>query len=59
MKEGVSFEKLDKKAYRESDNEYALKVKKAERKLFKNLKDVPQGLNCLRYFRKGDFMLIS
>lgn len=37
LKEGISFEKLDKIAYQQSDNEFAQEMQKAKIELFKNL----------------------
>ena len=39
LKEGVSFEILDKTAYQKSDNEHAALMQKAKQELFKNLTD--------------------
>lgn len=37
LKDGITFEELDKIAYAESDNEFAERMKKAKRKLFKKI----------------------
>jgi len=43
LKDGITFEELDKIAYAESDNEFAEKMKKEKRKLFKKIsKDNPE-----------------
>jgi hypothetical protein len=39
LKEGITFEILDKIAYDESDNEFAEKMKKAKEEMFKNLQN--------------------
>lgn len=44
LKEGVSFEMLDKIAYCKSDNEFAEEMQKAKEKLFKNFKHIPQEM---------------
>jgi len=38
LKQGVSFERLDKIAYTESDNDFAEKMEKAKKEMFKNFK---------------------
>ncbi len=42
LKAGVSFAKLDKLAYQESDNQFAIKMQKAKFKLFKNFSNKSQ-----------------
>jgi len=44
LKEGVSFEELDKIAYCKSDNDFAEEMQKAKEKLFKDFKYVPEEL---------------
>ena len=38
LKKGITFKKLDQKAYEESDNEFAKKMQKEKKKLFKKIK---------------------
>lgn len=56
LKEGVSFEKLDKIAYEKSDNEFAASMQKAKVELFKNIHHKSQLPTT---FTTPNFMLIS
>jgi transposase InsO family protein len=44
IRNGISFEELDKIAYQMSDNEFAEKMQKAKEELFKNFRAVPQEM---------------
>ena len=44
LKEGISFELLDKIAFRENDNDFAQKMQKAKDDLFKNLRHAPHEI---------------
>lgn len=44
LKEGITFEQLDKIAYQMSDNDFADKMQKAKEELFKNFKHLPQEM---------------
>ena len=44
LKDGISFEQLDKIAYAMSDNDFAEKMQKTKQELFKNFKHIPQEM---------------
>jgi len=44
LKDGLSFDRLDKIAYEMSDNDFALRMQKAKEELFKNFKHIPQEM---------------
>ena len=50
LKQGVSFEELDKIAYTMSDNQFAAKMQKAKEELFKNFKHLPQEMISFTHF---------
>ena len=50
LKDGITFEMLDKIAYEKSDNEFAEEMQKAKAELFKNFKDMPQEMTAFTSF---------
>lgn len=56
LKPGVTFEILDKVAYKKSDNECAALMRKAKEELFKNFKDIPQELMTFTAFISGSYV---
>ncbi len=56
LKPGITFEMLDKIAYQKSDNECAALMQKAKEELFKNFKDIPQGLMVFTTFISGSYV---
>ena len=56
LKEGITFEMLDKIAYQKSDNECAALMQKAKDELFKNFKDIPQELMTFTTFVSGSYV---
>ena len=56
LKEGITFEILDKIAYEKSDNECAALMQKAKDELFKNFKDIPQELMTFTTFVSGSYV---
>lgn len=56
LKEGITFETLDKIAYQKSDNQCAALMQKAKDELSKNFKDVPQELMTFTTFISGSYV---
>jgi len=56
LKEGVTFEILDKIAYDKSDNEFVALMKKEKEKLFKNFKNIPRELMVFTTFISGSYV---
>jgi len=56
LKQGITFEILDKIAYDKSDNEFAELMIKAKDELFKSLKHIPQEMMTFTTFISGSYV---
>jgi len=56
LKPGITFEKLDQKAYTKSDNEWADLMQKAKEELFKNFKFTSQEMMTFTTFISGSYV---